>query len=170
MSRGSPGSSPTSWQTDEVTDEIHKGYKEYLKTATSREADRAAQEGAGRKAYHHLGGEVEARNAEKRTRMSNEERKERLLTETEWPLYNLLDRHDELSRDDISKYLGWGRAKTAAAINRLIQKKLIQKVSIRRSVRYRTRTKALKFEPGWNSEVPSVFSRHRDRHLQQRQG
>ena len=71
------------WQTDEVTDEIHKGYKEYLKTATSREADRAAQEGAGRKAYHHLGGEVEARNAEKRTRLSNEERKERLLTETE---------------------------------------------------------------------------------------
>ncbi len=71
------------WQTDEVTDEIRRGYKEYLKTATSREADRAAQEGAGRKAYHHLGGEVEARNAEKRTRLSNEERKERLLTETE---------------------------------------------------------------------------------------
>ena len=60
----------------------------------------------------------------------------------ERPLYNLLDRHDELSRDDISKYLGWGRAKTAAAINRLIQKKLIQKVSVRRSVRYRTIARA----------------------------
>ncbi len=53
-------------------------------------------------------------------------------------LYNLLDRHDKLSQDDISKYLGWDRAKTAAAIDGLIQRKLIQKVS----GRYRTIARA----------------------------
>ena len=53
-------------------------------------------------------------------------------------LYNLLDRHDKLSQDDISKYLGWNRAKTAAAIDGLIQRKLIQKVS----GRYRTIARA----------------------------
>ena len=71
------------WQTDVITDEIRKDYKKYQKTATSREADRAAQEGAGKKAYRHLGGEVEARNAEKRAHLSDAERRERLLAETE---------------------------------------------------------------------------------------
>ncbi|MDR2673458.1 MAG: hypothetical protein LBC18_00935, partial [Opitutaceae bacterium] len=71
----------------ERTAEGEKGYAEFLRkwkgAKHQRELDIADQYGAGEELYRRIGGEVEARNVQRRHSLSAEERRGRLLSETE---------------------------------------------------------------------------------------
>lgn len=66
------------WGMDAPTDEVQKAYADYVKTikqtALSPEADRAAQEWAGKEYYRRLAGEAEARATQARANMTQQQR------------------------------------------------------------------------------------------------
>lgn len=75
------------WGSDEITDEIKKAYKNYLKSfkedSQSIELRNEAQSRAGRDIYKRVAGEVEARNVQRRINLSQQERSNTTLTDTE---------------------------------------------------------------------------------------